>query len=117
MKITERIKEKLTMLNFFSSLELLGIMGFVAVLVYCGIQSAQTTVSSGDVLKNPLSLYMVVLLAVGAISFFISNPGQDKLDKAQMDEWRADRKKALIQHWKDEEEKQKLKFAKIQTAT
>lgn len=96
MKIPERIKEALTMLNFFAALEFLGIIGFIAILIYCGIQSAQATVSLGDVLKNPLSLDMVVLLAVGAISFFISNPGQDKLDKAQMDEWRAERKREQI---------------------
>lgn len=85
-----KINLKITALGIFSAVEILGFVGFIAVLIYCITQSAQI-VALGDILHNPLTITMVVLLAIGSIGFFISNPGQDKLDEAQMNEWRRGR--------------------------
>jgi len=99
MKIIERLKEALkealTLLNLFAFLEFLGIAGFLAVLIYCDVQCA-LGVSLGDVLKNPWSTGMAISFGIFFISFLATNPGQDRLDKAQMDEWRKERKKELI---------------------
>lgn len=107
-------------INFIAWLEFLGIMVFTAVLIYCDAQSF-LGVSFGDVLNNPLSITMAVSLVVFILSFAVSNPGQDRLDKDQLNAWSAEREKELIKHWKDKKEEEdkerELRLARIQTAT
>lgn len=97
MKIKEIVKSALTVLNVISFLEFLGIMGFIMMLVYYGLQNAKI-IALPYFTANSLSVAttMAILLFIFIIGFVASNPQQDRLDKAQMDEWRKERKKEQI---------------------
>lgn len=103
MKIIQRmlkkLKEAFTMLNFFALFEFMGILGFILVLIYHGLQNAKVLVLP-EFKTNPLyvAATMAILLFVFVIGFVSSNPKQDRLDKANMKEWVAKQEKELIKH-------------------
>ena len=98
----EAKKEKNIALDVFSFLEFLGIMGFILVLIYYGLQNAKI-VTLPEFTTNPLSVVitLIILTLVFILGFVVSNPKQDRLDAANMKEWTKERKNDLIAWYED----------------